>query len=401
MTLLYSRNWDDNLITNQTLYGTGAAHAAVGGKLRLTSTNPYEAKSVMLDAGSIADFDATFTLTLPPINNDGIGFIYRTNPIGWVNTNNGYGYILWFYNDSVYFYKGTNDGSAGVSFLTSNYSGLSAGETFNARLKVFGPYHKCWINNKLILVLYDSSFLYAGQMAFYLRSSSGTKTSDYDNFVLNSAETNEDFVSLLGRYDRNLHDTSVFTRKFPIKTSYKDLTFNSILWNPGILLTKNPNANAFGGPVKRNDIFNKMNVVPDYINNYEKTLLLPWYYDYNNHRKEGLIIPNETLLPDNTGRIKGRVDVFNIPQPNILVNLYYNVNGNKINSVITDENGEYEFYGLKSWENFYQAEAHIFPYNAAILDNIMAKSDIIPLSTAHLSFESSGGAISGGISTFG
>jgi len=103
---------------------------------------------------------------------------------------------------------------------------------------------------------------------------------------------------------------------------------------------------------------------------YNSILMLPvWAYDFYQEALSG----NLVAFPDVSGAISGTTKLNNVLTPNIVVQLYYNVNGRCITQTKTDANGAFSFIGLEKGHAYYTVVAYYPNLNA------ISYNEVIPL----------------------
>lgn len=180
-----ARNWNDAVISNQTLYGSSSpAQGTVKQQFFLTSGNAADVRSRLDFAGSsIQDFTAEVDVILG-VANTKIGLVYRCT--GWQNNNDTYAYVACISTTQVQLARGTNSasGSGSATNIGTPVSiTLTAGQTYRLKVVVSGNSHKVYVNDVLYISQTDSTFTAAGYVGLRFYNNSGsTQTGTFDNF---------------------------------------------------------------------------------------------------------------------------------------------------------------------------------------------------------------------------
>lgn len=198
-----TRNWNDNLITNQTFLAgpnNASSQAATGGAYTMTPA----VNSGGTWCQSRLDFAGVFQngtiecdvkmSTLSPSPQTGIE--YRQT--GWGNANNNFAYYVFLRSDgAVEFGYGSNNyqNTTGTynSIVAVSTGSISAGTFYHLKIVVSNNRHTVYFNHSgtaLIDVL-DNTYTAAGQIGFraYTSSSSATFTASIDNFSMITTTT--------------------------------------------------------------------------------------------------------------------------------------------------------------------------------------------------------------------
>lgn len=183
----YSRTWDDNLVTNQSLFGGGTpAQTATAQQFRLTTSASAQALSCLGDAPVLQGFCWEIDVTLPN-SGSAIGVVYRTG--GWQNTADTYGYVVKLTTTTIELGTGSNT-STGVGSFTSLSGGpqplgpFAAGTPVRLRVFVQGNNHQAYVNGTLLFSINDSTYLGAGQVGLYAENCTTGNEAFFDNSLI-------------------------------------------------------------------------------------------------------------------------------------------------------------------------------------------------------------------------
>lgn len=338
MAVIYSRDWNDGLTTNQTLFGTGGqAQAVVSSRLRLTSNASAVAVVRMDAAPSTTDFEATYTYMFNTSRYGGL--TYRTT--SWLNTDGTLAYLAQIQAGAIYLYRGTNStGTTWTQIATYSFPYVAATD-YSIKVRVVGSYHEVWVDGVLRISAYDATFPNTGLFGF---RSSGTVTgyNEIDALIINDINpltaSNRDSIGL---YPKKIFDTTTITIPVTLTSTSKTLNYNHSFFTPEAFNTK------YG-------------VI-------EIKQFTPVWNDY-------LINP---IYTDATGYISGVVLLDGQPVINTTVRLFYNVNGKFISETKTNENGEFTFLNLEVGKPYYTVIAYNNGYNNLIKNAISPKKVVI------------------------
>jgi len=178
--LTYTRDWNDNLIANQTLFGAaGAAHSASSGKFNLlTSSISTDAKSRFDDVPSITDFDLTVDVVVNTAVSQ-VGICFRGSY--WSNTNDTFAYAVYLRDTYIDFGKGSNSAIGSWTSLSLVSQSFSLGVTYKLRVRMTGNRVNVWVDDVLLIDKTDNTYT-SGQIA--LRAYAATTAVQYDNLTI-------------------------------------------------------------------------------------------------------------------------------------------------------------------------------------------------------------------------
>lgn len=329
----YSRDWNDGLITNQTLFGgAGQAHSVVSGRCRVSSNANNSVTSRLNDAPSTANFEATFLATYRTSRST--AFTYRTSY--WDNGDGTHAYLAHIGTNTIDLYRGTNSVTASWTLIKSYSITLTAGTDYNIKVRAIGNYHEIWLNGMQLISVYDATHPNAGQFGFRV-SGSVTDYSEYDNLVITDLAATDTNRGTLGR-------------------SNAPLVGKTTLQTPPILGTVNTSIhktyNLYAAPnfnVKNGGVAGRH--------------FTPIWSNYLSN----------PIYVDATGYIAGVVKLEGVVQKNTLVKLYYEPNGKYVSETITDANGLFIFRGLEVGQPYYTVLAYKNNYNVLSKANIRPK----------------------------
>ena len=189
-----SRNWNDNLVTNQTsFFSSGTSQTASGGVYKITCNDASGVASgtSRLDfAGNVIDLTIDCDVKIDDVTYAGI--TYRQ--LYWSTTDLTYGYHVAIYHDTpsgglFILYRGTN-GVPGATFATlaSVSKTVTPGTFYHVKIVVSGSHHQAYFNNESTpsIDVTDSTFLQSGGIGLRALNNAGSGTSSgyFDNFVL-------------------------------------------------------------------------------------------------------------------------------------------------------------------------------------------------------------------------
>lgn len=201
------RDWNDNLITNQSffqsIYATGATQSVVSGAYQLYVPGYGSSGGIdnfalsRLDFANIqtdfiAEWDQKITTSGSGVGD--LGFIYRT--VGWSSGLDGnYGYLLdaSVTNSTLGIYYGANTNTSGGTGGTvqSVSQAFSAGVTYHFKLVVTGNNHQVYLNHATTPTINANDNTYTvGYIGFYAggtNASAGNDTMTFDNLVVTPA----------------------------------------------------------------------------------------------------------------------------------------------------------------------------------------------------------------------
>ncbi|GAC1464817.1 MAG: hypothetical protein PVS3B3_17310 [Ktedonobacteraceae bacterium] len=199
-----TRDWNDNLITNQTFnQANGCTQAASSGAYRITvpvRTSPPNASatSQFNFAGQVMDFTLEMDITNPFTTNfSSIAYLfYRQTQWDSNIGQNSYAYTFAFGQNVLALDVGTNDISGGSSTnLATSTVSLSSG-TYHVKLVVAGSSHLVYFNNSSTPTfnITDNKipapgFVGVGGFIFQQATGGGSGTFVFDNLVLTPSPT--------------------------------------------------------------------------------------------------------------------------------------------------------------------------------------------------------------------
>lgn len=194
-----SRDWNDNLITNQTSwFGSGTTQAASSNKYTITAGNSLGYGTSQLNFAGTA---LNFTLDIDISVQSGVdaGVTYRQ--ISWSTTNNTFGYLVNINNFSnvvslLYGSNSTNDNGAPV--ISSASRTINTGTTYHLKIVLSGTHHQVYFNNESTpcIDVTDSTYTQTGGIGLRIFNHSGSSSSgSFDNFVLAQGGTGNTWTS--------------------------------------------------------------------------------------------------------------------------------------------------------------------------------------------------------------
>lgn len=175
----YRRNWDDNVVREQTLFAGGSpSQTASNGTFQLGCVSGNTSTSRLDAAPALADFVLEVDVTIPAGSGQ-IGVVYRTT--GWQATPETYAYVVGVTTTSVFLGRGTNTSSGAGAFtsISSVAVTLTAGTVHRLKVTATGNTHTVALDGMQKINTTDATYPAAGQ--FGLRLSGGTFTGLYDN----------------------------------------------------------------------------------------------------------------------------------------------------------------------------------------------------------------------------
>jgi len=169
------RNWDDQSLASQTLFGTGTPQqqiASLGGGnycLQLLSAAATDAKVRFDFAPSAANFWLFCRVRLG--GSCDLGVVYRTT--SWVNANDTFAYFAGINLTSVYLGRGSNSGAGSYTPVTSTARTQVAGTWYELAIAVQGSRHRAWIDGTLAFDVTDATHAAPGQFGARVYASVG------------------------------------------------------------------------------------------------------------------------------------------------------------------------------------------------------------------------------------
>ena len=183
-----TRNWNDNLITNQTsFFGPSTTQAATGGTYTMTMPSGGGYGTSRMDAfGTLIDLNLDVDLKTDV--SDECGVAYRQ--VAWSTNNNTMAYFVFIDATASVVSLGYGSNSlTSTSFTTilSVTRTFSTGTFYHIKIVVANSHHQVWFNheaNPLIDVI-DSTYQQAGGIGLHAYNyNSSTRTSTWDNLVV-------------------------------------------------------------------------------------------------------------------------------------------------------------------------------------------------------------------------
>jgi hypothetical protein len=172
----FIRDWNDNLVTAQTVFGPSATHSVVSGVFQITALG--NGWSRLDQAYSVSDF--RLELDVITSGSGFAGVVYRTT--GWSGSGGMYAYLVTIFSTAgginVTLYRGANSAAGGADTTVSQVfvPGPSTG-TFRLAVAVTGNTHQVSVNGLLRINAVDSIFQSAGQFGLYAYAA----TMQFDN----------------------------------------------------------------------------------------------------------------------------------------------------------------------------------------------------------------------------
>lgn len=174
-----ARDWNDNLIAQQTLFGTGASQSVGNGVYTLQSAASTDAKSRFDFAPQLVDLTAEIDVVVP--SSGDAGLCYRTTY--WGDANDTYGYYAGIGINSVVLGHGSNSSISAWTQLASPAANFAAGSTHRLRIVVSGTRHQIYVDGALYIDVTDSTFTGSGGIGVRVFNCTAT----FDNFVITTA----------------------------------------------------------------------------------------------------------------------------------------------------------------------------------------------------------------------
>jgi hypothetical protein len=175
------RDWDDGVISSQSLYGTGSpAHFDSYGTLAVRCDNIAEVRSRLDFAGTWQNFVLEIDVQIPD-NSGNYGVTFRTT--SWNNTNDTYAYNAYISPTEVALAKGTNGGSGGFTSIASVAVTFATNTWYRLKITASGSTLKVAVDDVEYINTTDSSYSSAGYIAVRHFNNSGSRHSAFfDNF---------------------------------------------------------------------------------------------------------------------------------------------------------------------------------------------------------------------------
>lgn len=175
------RDWDDGVISSQSLYGTGSpAHFDSYGTLAVRCDNIAEVRSRLDFAGTWQNFVLEIDVQIPD-NSGNYGVTFRTT--SWNNTNDTYAYNAYISPTEVALAKGTNGGSGGFTSISSVAVTFATNTWYRLKVTASGSTLKVAVDDVEYINTTDSSYSSAGYIAVRHFNNSGARHSAFfDNF---------------------------------------------------------------------------------------------------------------------------------------------------------------------------------------------------------------------------
>lgn len=181
--IAFSRDWADNLTTDQTLFGgTGAAQSASAGAFHLTSGSASAFATSRMDAAtsfSTGNVQVTFTAPTTGL----AGFVFRTTH--WEDAEHTYNWVAYYdgATDNVVLARGSNSAAGTFTTLGSAASGVTAGNPVTLLAVIGEGTYTLSINGVLKLTVTTALKIIAGQVGLYVGGTSVTV--DFDDLSIN------------------------------------------------------------------------------------------------------------------------------------------------------------------------------------------------------------------------
>lgn len=189
-----TRNWNDNLITNQTLFGvTGASESASGGVYAISlpqvpaSGNRFDSLSRLDFASIVSDFTIECDMKVSTGTNVGAGIVYRQ--IAWYpGLTNTFGYCIMFLADGdlIELSRGSNSTVDSFTSIATATRTINTETFYHVKLVVKGSHHQFYFNNETTpcIDVVDDTYSAPGNIGFRALTgdASSTVTSTWDNF---------------------------------------------------------------------------------------------------------------------------------------------------------------------------------------------------------------------------
>lgn len=192
-----TRDWNDNLITNQTsFFLAGVTQAATSGAYHMNLPVRGSVDSFgwsRLDfVGAVADF--TLDIDLSGIGSGcWVGVVYRqtfwTNPLQIAS----YSYLIQITGAGIFFDVGSNSASGGAGSATTLASATLTGSSTHLRIVATGASHQFFVNNSSTPIIshIDATYTAPGNIALFGENDdpSNAHTATWDNLVVTPAPT--------------------------------------------------------------------------------------------------------------------------------------------------------------------------------------------------------------------
>jgi len=351
---MFTRNWDDSLLTGQVLWGTGGqTHSVVSGRCRLGVNANLLCVSQFSNETAVADFDLSIIMNFSTSMT--VGMVYRTT--SWMNLDGTMAYLVQLNSTTLSLYRGTNSTTNSWTLIKNLALTHTAGTDYLIRIRAVGAYHEVWENGTLKINEYDNTHLGAGQFGLRIGGTAGTYC-EYDNLQVNDISAPS------------------FNRGAIVTPTRSNIVINSNTNNRGYVLDRFvlKTTNPLYTPAATTTIENKNPLyTPTYSPKTINTVLTP-----NKKRKMAVWSRAFNVLNvDTTGSISGTVKVNNVAVPNTLVRIYFKENGFYINEIYTDGNGAFKFDFLEVGKPYYTVIAYVSQYNTLVYEDVKPKITIV------------------------
>lgn len=194
----FTRDWNDNLITNQTFLAgpnNASTQAATGGAYTMTpavNSGGTWCQSRLDFAGYFQNGTIECDVKMSSLSTSPqCGIEYRQT--GWGNANNNFAYYVFLRSDgAIEFGYGSNDfgNTSGTytSIIAVSTGSISAGTFYHLKIVVKNNRHTIYFNHSstALIDILDNNYVAAGQIGFraYTASGSATFTATIDNFSM-------------------------------------------------------------------------------------------------------------------------------------------------------------------------------------------------------------------------
>jgi hypothetical protein len=172
----YTRNWDDAIEDNQTLYGgNGPFQFIKDQQFGLQSGNAADVRSRLDFAGQWADFIAEVDIDLSFADvAENVGIVYRCT--AWQNNNDTYAYSAFVNASQIILAKGTNSASGSGTYIElANVSlTLSSGNVHHLTVVASGSTHEVFLDDVLYITATDSTYTAAGYLGLRYYNNAGS-----------------------------------------------------------------------------------------------------------------------------------------------------------------------------------------------------------------------------------
>lgn len=188
-----ARNWNDNLITNQTAFfpDGNTTQSAASGAYAMTCTTlgatgtGYGTSRLDFCGLAILNFTLDIDMKMSTTVGD-IGVSFRTT--SWSTENNTFAYLVTFGNNSMSLYVGANGSPGGITTLATAAHTINANTFYHLKLVVTGLRFQCYFNNEGTpsIDFTDTAYMYQQPGGIGLRQfnhTSGTTTTTWDNLA--------------------------------------------------------------------------------------------------------------------------------------------------------------------------------------------------------------------------